>query len=263
MPKIIKGSVYLNALYLKELPDILNGIEIDGDFSLYNNSLRTLKNSPSKVAGNFDITQNQITSFEHAPLLVGNINAALNKISSLQGFPHCDGNIILSNNKITMLQDLPHRCGRLDISSNPISSLQGCPRIIGRRTSSSGASKLGSFDCYNTDIRNMVGGPEHIWGYCDLSYTKLESLEGFPKTIGGNLYLGNTAIGDILWPAKENFETRLKSDELIKQIENICDIGGSIYKDENHYEEAMAELQGPNDHYHDNYDREYYDWDDN
>ena len=51
--KHIDGSVNLSNLYLKEIPEILNGVHVKGDFDVSFNILRSLNNSPVKVVGMF------------------------------------------------------------------------------------------------------------------------------------------------------------------------------------------------------------------
>ena len=60
MNKYIKGDVNLSMLYLKEIPEILNGIDIDGSLILSGNGLTTLNNFPELV-----------TEADPAPTMVG------------------------------------------------------------------------------------------------------------------------------------------------------------------------------------------------
>ncbi len=60
--KYIDGYVQINNLYLKEIPEILNGVHIKGDFDVSFNILKSLNNSPVKVDGVAEKTINSITS---------------------------------------------------------------------------------------------------------------------------------------------------------------------------------------------------------
>jgi len=64
MGKYIKGDVNLSMLYLKEIPEILNGIDIDGSLILSGNGLTTLNNFPELVTENIDLMRNPLISLK-------------------------------------------------------------------------------------------------------------------------------------------------------------------------------------------------------
>jgi hypothetical protein len=121
----------------------------------------------------------------------------------------------------------------LVIYNNPgLKTLQGCPKII-----------TGNFESLWLPITNMIGGPTVIYDDLLLYDTEINSLEGFPKEVGGNIFLGNTPLGSILFPRTITPETKKKSEELINKIHSICDIGGGIYKTEDDIEEENPEIE--------------------
>jgi hypothetical protein len=89
----------------------------------------------------------------------------------------------------------------------------------------------------------MIGGPTVIYDDLLLYDTEINSLEGFPKKVGGNIFLGNTPLGSILFPTRNTPETNRKSKELLDTIYKICDIGGGIYKTADDIEEENPEIE--------------------
>ena len=238
--KIIKDNVTLSQLYLKELPEILKGVHIvDGGFYIIRNNLRSLKNSPEKVDFVFDCSDNKsLTSFIEGPKEVGRVDARNSGFRTLEGFPKVIkrqglyglnlGNIDISGNRLTSLVGLPETVdGTLSIFGNSnLKSLEGCSKVI----------KV-NFEAVWLPIKNMIGGPVEIEKDCYLNNTAIDSIEGFPEYIGGNLYLGDTPLWDKLYPyypTKKNLET---SRQLRQQLLSTCYIDGGIYKSRDHYEE--------------------------
>ena len=71
MAKSIEGDVSLESLYLKDIPDILNGVAVNGYLYLCNNKLSSLNNCPISVGGKFEVFKNKLTSLIGAPKVVG------------------------------------------------------------------------------------------------------------------------------------------------------------------------------------------------
>jgi hypothetical protein len=131
------------------------------------------------------------------------------------------------------LVGLPQELSELVIYNNPgLKTLQGCPKII-----------RGNFEALWLPITNMIGGPTVIYDDLLLYDTEINSLEGFPKKVGGNIFLGNTPLGSILFPTRNTPETKKKSEELISKIHSICDIGGGIYRTADDIEEENPEIE--------------------
>ena len=83
--KVIKGDVNLNYLHLREIPEILKDVSIEGALGLSNNNLRSLKNCPRKIAGLFSCTNNRgLQSLIGGPEQVGAIDVHNCNLTSLQ-----------------------------------------------------------------------------------------------------------------------------------------------------------------------------------
>lgn len=82
----VTGSVVLCSLGLKEIP--IKFCKVEGDFDCSNNFLTSLEGAPKEVGGMFICSNNLLTSLEGAPELVcGNFNCYFNKLTSLDGAP--------------------------------------------------------------------------------------------------------------------------------------------------------------------------------
>ena len=82
-----KGDLDLSHRNLKELPEILKGITVDGNFYCGYNKLTTIKNNPRIVTGYFSCRSNNLTSLKGAPERVGFFDCRDNQLTSLEGAP--------------------------------------------------------------------------------------------------------------------------------------------------------------------------------
>jgi len=224
--KHIVGAVNLSNLYLKEIPEILNGVHVKGDFDVSFNILRSLNNSLVKVDGAFKCIYNKnLKSLVGGPKEVKSLNANNCSLRDLNGIPNFStplintGNIDLSSNQLTSLVGLPTKVfGKLSIYNNPgLKTLNGCSEHI-----------KGDFEALWLSITNCIGGPKYVGGDLYLHDTEINSLEGFPKEVTGNVYLGNTPLGSILFPQNDGGTS--KAHALYDEIRKICKIQGDIYK---------------------------------
>ena len=221
--KYIDGYVQINNLYLKEIPEILNGVHIKGDFDVSFNVLKSLNNSPVKVDGAFKCMYNRnLKSLLGGPKEVGNIIVHNCSLGDLNGFPKinkANGHVDISSNRLTSLVGLPTIVvGKLSIYNNPgLKTLAGCPELV-----------RGDFEALWLPITNCIGGPKYVGGDLYLYDTEINSLEGFPKEVHGNVFLGNTPLGSILFPT--NGGQTSKAHALYDKIRKICNIYGDIYK---------------------------------
>jgi hypothetical protein len=231
--KHIVGAVNLSNLYLKEIPEILNGVHVKGDFDVSLNILRSLNNSPVKVDGAFKCMYNKnLKSLVGGPKEVKSLNANNCSLRDLNGIPNFStplintGNIDLSSNQLTSLVGLPTKVfGKLSIYNNPgLKTLNGCSEHI-----------KGDFEALWLSITNCIGGPKYVGGDLYLHDTEINSLEGFPKEVTGNVYLGNTPLGSILFPQNDGGTS--KAHALYDEIRKICKIQGDIYKTKEDVEE--------------------------
>ena len=102
MDKKIVGNVDLSKLYLKELPEILKDISVDGHFYCSRNKLTSLSGSPQHVDGGFICSNNSLTSLSGAPQHVGgHFYCYSNSLTSLSGAPqHVGGDFYCNNNGV-------------------------------------------------------------------------------------------------------------------------------------------------------------------
>lgn len=234
--KYIDGYVQINNLFLKEIPEILNGVHIKGDFDVSFNVLKSLNNSPVKVDGAFKCMYNRnLKSLLGSPKEVGNIIVHNCGLRDLNGFPKinkANGHVDISSNRLTSLVGLPTIVvGKLSIYNNPgLKTLAGCPELV-----------RGDFEALWLPITNCIGGPKYISGDLYLHDTEINSLEGFPKEVSGNVYLGNTPLGSILFP--QNDGQTSKAHALYDEIRKICKIHGDIYKTIEDIEEENPEVE--------------------
>ncbi len=90
--KVIKGSVDLDDLYLKELPDWLSDVEVRGSFYCSNNRLTTLAGGPKTVRGDFYCNGNKLTTLKGGPTTVGDgFWCYDNRLTTLAGAPKTVG----------------------------------------------------------------------------------------------------------------------------------------------------------------------------
>jgi len=108
MAKVIEGDVNLDYLYLKDIPDILNGVVIDGYLYLNYNKLTSLKNCPIRVGGKFEISKNKITSLIGAPEYVGSdFDCYHNLLTTLEGCTQqIGGEFVCSRNRLISFLEL-------------------------------------------------------------------------------------------------------------------------------------------------------------
>jgi hypothetical protein len=237
--KYIDGYVQINNLFLKEIPEILNGVHIKGDFDVSFNVLKSLNNSPVKVDGAFKCMYNRnLKSLLGGPKEVGNIIVHNCSLRDLNGFPKikkANGHVDVSGNRLTSLVGLPKIVvGKLSIYNNPgLKTLNGCSEHI-----------KGDFEALWLSITNCIGGPKYVGGDLYLHDTEINSLEGFPKEVTGNVYLGNTPLGSILFPQNDGGTS--KAHALYDEIRKICKIQGDIYKTKEDVEEIPdIEMEEP------------------
>ena len=108
MAKKIIGNVDLSDLYLKQLPEILKDVSINGHFFCSNNNLTSLINAPKSVDGVFLCSNNKLTSLKGSSVSVGIINfdCSFNNLTSLAGAPKTvDGDFSCGFNDIKFTEE--------------------------------------------------------------------------------------------------------------------------------------------------------------
>lgn len=134
---------------------INNGlVDVNGDVFLIERGLSDLPLRFGKVSGNFNISENNITSLEGSPSTVGgNFDCSDNKLTSLEGSPSTIG-------------------GRFDCSDNYLITLEGAPSIINK-----------SFNCRNNYLTTLKGAPTRVKNTLNFSDNKIISLEEIPLNL--------------------------------------------------------------------------------
>ena len=72
--KVINGSVFLDNMYLKQLPPgLLNDVYVFGDFDCHDNRLTSLEGAPRRVGGDFNCRSNPVKFTEEQVRAVCNV----------------------------------------------------------------------------------------------------------------------------------------------------------------------------------------------
>jgi len=148
-------SVELHELGLDEIPIPFG--KIRDQFICYGNNLKSLKNGPTHVGGEYDCSENNLETLEWSPTEIEyDFNCKNNKITSLIGLPEkIGGDLNCGENKL-------------------LTSLEGSPKEV-----------RGFFICYKTSITSLEGGPiEPSSGYY-VNNNNLKTLKGAPKVVYG------------------------------------------------------------------------------
>jgi len=103
----VEGHVNLAYKNLEYLPLRFN--YVSGDFSCYDNKLKTLEGCPQTVSGSFDCNRNKLKTLEGCPQTVsGSFDCYRNKLITLEGSPSVvNGNLICYDNKLETLEGSP------------------------------------------------------------------------------------------------------------------------------------------------------------
>lgn len=169
---IIDGSVSLDHLYLRELPEFFKDLTIDGDFSCSHNKITSLKNCPKIINGSFSFTGNNISSLDGMPTDIG-------------------GFCILSDNNLTSLDGLSqtlHRLHGISFRKNKLTNLNGLNMDV----------VYSVFNISENRLTSLKGCPNIVYGYVYVNDNLLTSLDGISKTIDGNLSCyGNPVVFSI------------------------------------------------------------------
>jgi hypothetical protein len=182
--------------------------KVSGNFNCSNNQLTSLEGSPSRVGGIFYCGYNQLTTLEGSPSRVdGNFNCSNNQLTSLEGSPSRVGGIFYcGHNQLTTLEGSPSRVdGDFNCSYNQLTTLEGSPSRVGGTFYCGGiglkdflgirfGKVSGNFYCHNNQLTTLEGSPGEVGGGFDCSRNPLKSLKGAPEIIRGNLYLYNSLL---------------------------------------------------------------------
>lgn len=188
----IKGDVFLpkdgaDGFILGELG--VQFTEIEGKLYVWSNSLTTLKGFPTVVGLSLTIARSGLGDLSYCPERVGAIYLTDNiNLRSLKGFPK-------------------HVRSNISVKSCPITSLEYLPKTV------YGGLELDEI----TEPLSFVNGPEIIQGDLTVTNSIIDSMDGFPEEV-----LGNVAFVHNLRP------DYMPYDVSAKEIRNICQVSGSI-----------------------------------
>lgn len=208
----------------KKIESLTNGLfiwkEVKGDFRIESDTITNFDDFPRKIGGAVDPDM-PIKSFNNFPDC-DNLVLSGNKITSLIGIPKYVKKLhIIRCPNLKTLKGCPTKLESLSISDTPITDLKGAPQEISDCMSIGPLPNLVSFDgcpkyireldvrycpkltsldgcpkdlyslyITNVGLVNFVGGPQRVersihCTECD----NLETLEGFPKEIGGRVVM--------------------------------------------------------------------------
>ena len=246
--KHLYDYVDLEGLHLKEIPDNIAMYACHGAYDIQNNKIRSLKNAPSFVKGNFICDDNLLglgSGLKYGPEEVqGNYNCSGNKLVSLDGIATLIGpRLTMDDNRLTSLNGLPssilNNNKSLSFNNNSISNLSGYGFesvefyefffANNNVTSLRGGPNIvkSNYDCASNPITSFEGGPTNInHNFYGLELKNLQSLNGFPKYVASNVFLSMTDMLRI-------FPDYTKNDRnvIIQTIRDICNVGGRISVD--------------------------------
>lgn len=155
----VSGNVYIFGKSLTHIP-IQFGI-VRGDFDCSNNNLTSLKGSPHEVGAELDCSYNMLTNLEYGPTIV-------------------NGNLYCNNNKLTSLEGAPKEVGKtFNCNSNLLTTLKYGPKEVGKDY----------FCTHNPSLQNLKGIPKEINGVLSLNKCNIISLKDLPEIIEDSLLL--------------------------------------------------------------------------
>ena len=176
--------------------DVDGYVDLWGD--LWGQGLTKLPLKFRNVSGNFNCSDNQLTTLEGGPESVG-------------GYFYCH------NNQLTTLEGGPESVGGdFSCNSNQLFSLEGGPESVG-----------GNFYCNSNQLTTLEGGPKRVGGYFNCSYNQLTNFHGFPEDWDGEINFSKNPCHEILNLFPE--EKRCQSIDFLNEFEVIR--GNKIYLD--------------------------------
>jgi hypothetical protein len=217
-------KIILNDLYLSELPQWMEDIKVNGNFSCSDNRLTTLQGVPQKVGGSFSCTGNRLTTLQGAPQKVGgSFSCTGNRLTTLQGAPQkVGGSFYCNNNQLTTLKGAPKEVGgSFFCNNNRLTTLQGAPQEVG-----------GQFYCGDNQLKTLQGAPQKVGDDFYCSYNRLTTLQGAPKEVGCYFYCNDNQLTSLQGAPQKVGGAFYCNDNTVKftegQVRSICEVGGDI-----------------------------------
>lgn len=155
----VNGSVVITRTNLTHLPLHFN--RVSGQFNCSNNKLTTLKGAPNFIGRSFDCSNNNLCSLKYVPKKVGGDFLCFeNSLKSLNGIQK----IIYAG---------------LFCFDNKLKTLEGGPVEV-----------YNDFNVEYNNLVNLIGSPVKVGGYFFARGNIFENLLGCSRFIGQTLYLG-------------------------------------------------------------------------
>ena len=132
-------------------------VDVEGDFECSNKRFKSFQGVKfGRVSGNFDCSDNGLTSLAGAP-------------QKVEGYFFC------SYNELTSLAGAPREVGEgFYCPGNHLTSLEGAPQEVG-----------GDFVCHLNNLTSLKGAPREVKGNFHCENNTLTSLTEAPQTIEG------------------------------------------------------------------------------
>jgi hypothetical protein len=202
---------------------------VTGDFDCSNNKITSLEGAPQTVDGGFNCDYNNLESLLGSPQKVDTFNCTHNNLKSLEGAPQIVNKFYCNNNNLLSLTGGPQRVGqRFECSQNNLKSLKGGPVIVwgdyictnNQLTSLEGAPmEVGSFICDHNNLESLRGAPRTTVSAFTCAYNKLKTLEGGPETVGAGFQCYNNNLESLNGAPSEIAGNFICTDNNLKSME--------------------------------------------
>jgi hypothetical protein len=206
-----------------EYHDIVNYF-INEDYSIdifdNVNLIKPIKKLPVKIkicASDFICKQNELITLKNFPSgVIKNINISYNKLKYLKGLPkEVYGDLLCNNNMLTTLEycsDIIQ--GDFDCSGNKLTDLKYSPSFVKE-----------NYICEFNKLKSLFGVPEKINKDFSCSYNELETLQYAPKYVAGDFSCGNNPLTNLKYiPEKIGDTLRLNFLHKLKNVDDLLNI---------------------------------------
>lgn len=220
MNKYIKGDVNLSNLYLKEIPEIFNGVSIEGSINLTENSLTTLNNFPELVTENIELLRNPLTS------LVGikqNFIKTLRVSGKFSDFEGCPANVTrltcINNIRLTSLKHMPTNILEVKIMATSLKSLEYLTQ-----------NQRGVYYLIDCKLKSLEGLPPNRCKAINVSFNELKDLTGAPEIVDGTFNCGHNPLVSLKGFPKQAENVVIHNfmndhNLTIKEVRKVCNTG--------------------------------------
>ena len=163
-------------------------IDVDGNVNLYDKKLIELPLKFGKVSGDFDCSENKLTSLSGSPREVGEyFYCYSNELLSLEGSPsEVGGDFSCYKNKLESLEGSPEKVGgNFGCNVNQLTSLEGAPR------------EVGYFYCSYNNLTSLSGISKYISKGIDIEINHLRDVKGVKDGWRGRFLVKGNPVAEI------------------------------------------------------------------